>query len=170
MFDQFWVELQTHKKCRKPLLKRRDAAGFNETEVNGAFEPCQCRGERRRKLERSMSEGQLPACWKSSMIIPLFKKGSRLDPLNYRPISLTSVVCKTMARLVYNQPRSYLEVEPNSLPTSNQFSFRRGRSTMDQLLLAYNTASKNTDLGGVTDVILFDFSKAFDVVCHDVYG
>ena len=117
-------------------------------------------------FERSMSEGQLPACWKSSMIIPLFKKSSRFDPLNYRPISLTSVVCKTMERLVCNQLRSYLET--NSLLTSNQFGFRTGRSTMDQLLLAYNTVSKNTDLGGVTDVILFDFSKAFDVVCHDV--
>ena len=39
---------------------------------------------------------------------------------------------------------------------------------MDQLLLAYNTVSRNTDLGGVTDLILFDFSKAFDVVCHDL--
>ena len=39
---------------------------------------------------------------------------------------------------------------------------------MDQLLLAYNTVSINTDLGGVTDVILFDFSKTFDVVCHDL--
>ena len=39
---------------------------------------------------------------------------------------------------------------------------------MDQLLLTYNAVSKNTDLGGVTDVILFNFSKAFDVVRHDL--
>ena len=39
---------------------------------------------------------------------------------------------------------------------------------MDQLLLAHNTVSKHTNLGGVTDVILFDSSKAFDVVCHDL--
>ena len=39
---------------------------------------------------------------------------------------------------------------------------------MDQLLLVYDTVSKHTDKGGVTDVILFDFSKAFDIVCHNV--
>ena len=115
-------------------------------------------------FSRSLQEGRLPECWKSSLVIPIFKKGSRSDPLNYRPISLTSVVCKTMERLVCAQLRSYLE--DNSLLNSNQFGFRTGRGTIDQLLLAYNTVSINTDLGGITDVILFDFSKAFDVVCH----
>ena len=117
-------------------------------------------------FRRSLREGRLPSRWKSSLVIPIYKKGSRFDPLNYRPISLTSVVCKTMERLICTQLRSYLET--NSLLNPNQFGFRSGRSTIDQLLLVYNTVSKNTDLGGVTDVILFDFSKAFDVVCHDI--
>ena len=115
-------------------------------------------------FNRSLREGCLPSGWKQSLVIPIHKKGPRSNPLNYRPISLTSVVCKTMERIVCNQLRHYLE--SNSLLTSNQFGFRAGRSTMDQLLITYNTVSKNTDLGGVTDVILFDFSKAFDVVCH----
>ena len=117
-------------------------------------------------FKRSLTERRLPIGWKKSFVIPIFKKGPRSNPLNYRPISLTSVVCKTMERIVCSQLRHYLEC--NSLLSSEQFGFRAGRSTMDQLLLAYHFVSKNTDLGGVTDVILFDFSKAFDVVCHDV--
>ena len=73
---------------------------------------------------------------------------------------------QTMERLICTQLRSYLET--NSLLNPNQFGFRSGRNTIDQLLLVYNTVSKNTDLGGVTNVNLFDFSKAFDVVCHDI--
>ena len=114
----------------------------------------------------SLQEGYVPSFWKSSLVVPIFKKGHRYEPLNYRPISLTSVCCKTMERIVCSHLRSYLEC--NSLLTPHQFGFRTGRSTMDQLLLVYDAVSKNTDRGGVTDVILFDFSKAFDVVCHDI--
>ena len=39
---------------------------------------------------------------------------------------------------------------------------------MEQLLVVYNTVSRQTDLGGISDVVLFDFSKAFDVVCHEI--
>ena len=115
---------------------------------------------------RSLHEGRVPKNWKSSLVIPIFKKGARYNPLNYRPISLTSVCCKTMERIVCTHLRDYLET--NSLLTSHQFGFRAGRSTMDQLLLVYNTVSLHTDRGGISDVILFDFSKAFDVVSHDL--
>ena len=71
-----------------------------------------------------------------------------------------------MERIVCTHIRSYLE--DNSILTPHQFGFRSGRSTMDQLLLVYNSVSLQLDRGGVTDVILFDFSKAFDVVCHDL--
>ena len=56
---------------------------------------------------RSLREGRLHVGWKSSLVKPIFKKGSRSDPLNYRPISLTSVVCKTMERLICTQLRDY---------------------------------------------------------------
>ena len=47
-------------------------------------------------FRKSLSMGKLPEEWKKSTIIPIFKKGSRYTPLNYRPISLTSVCCKTL--------------------------------------------------------------------------
>ena len=114
----------------------------------------------------SLSESSLPREWKLSVVVPIFKKGSRHNPLNYRPISLTSVPCKCLERIIANQLYNYLEV--NSLLSPHQFGFRPGRSTMDQLLLVYDSISKWRDEGSVTDLILFDFSKAFDVVSHPI--
>ena len=115
---------------------------------------------------RCLSEGQLPTDWKSSTVLPIFKKGTRYDPLNYRPISLTSVCCKTFERLLCEHLTDYLE--SNMLLSPHQFGFRASRSTMDQLLMVYDNVSRNVDEGHIVDVILFDFSKAFDVVVHDV--
>ena len=117
-------------------------------------------------FHRSLSEGVVPFAWKSSIVVPIFKKGTRSDPLNYRPVSLTSVCCKTLERLISEHLTSFLE--DNALLDDNQFGFRSGRSTMEQLLLVYSEVSKIHDEGGIADVILFDYSKAFDVVCHDI--
>ena len=48
----------------------------------------------------SIEEGVVPLEWKEANIIPLFKKGSRSKSENYRPVSLTSVVCKLLERLI----------------------------------------------------------------------
>ena len=117
-------------------------------------------------FSRSLQEGCVPSEWRSSLVVPIYKKGPRYEPLNYRPISLTSVCCKTMERIICTHLRAYLE--SNFLLSSNQFGFRSGRSTSDQLLIVYNSISKQVDLGGLCSVILFDFCKAFDVVCHNI--
>ena len=108
----------------------------------------------------------IPREWTTSRIIPIFKKGSRSDPLNYRPISLTSVCCKTMERIVADRLVGYLE--ENGILSREQFGFRKGMSVEDQLLLTYNDISKWVDQGFVVDLVFFDFSKAFDVVNHAI--
>ena len=115
---------------------------------------------------QSLRECRLPTQWKFSVVIPIFKKGSRYDPLNYRPVSLTSVTAKCLERIIAGRLTSYLE--SNALLSNHQFGFRSGRSTMDQLLLVYNDVSKWVDEGSVVDLVLFDFSKAFDVVSHPI--
>ena len=115
---------------------------------------------------KSLDDGVVPSQWKFSEIVPLFKKGSRSDPLNYRPISLTSVCCKSLERIVASSLMSFLET--NLLLSPDQFGFRSGRSVEDQLLLVYNDISAWLDSGFSADVVLFDFSKAFDVVSHGV--
>ncbi len=119
-----------------------------------------------RILLASLSTGLLPQQWKLSEVIPIFKKGSRSAPLNYRPISLISVCCKTLERLVVDGLYNYFE--DNNILSNDQFGFRRGRTVDDQLLLTYDFVTGAVDGGSVVDVVLFDFSKAFDVVDHSL--
>ena len=53
-----------------------------------------------RVFNLSLKEGVVPFEWKDVNIIPLFKKGSRNKSENYRPVSLTSVICKLLERLI----------------------------------------------------------------------
>ena len=117
-------------------------------------------------FRKSLQCGKLPSQWKESLVTPLFKKGSRYVSLNYRPISLTSVCCKTLEREIACKLYEYLE--SNSLISENQFGFRKGRSVEDQLLLTYNSVSLWYDQGFLVDLVLFDFTKAFDVVPHSL--
>ena len=114
----------------------------------------------------SLQECKLPGSWKVSRVTPIFKKGSKYVPLNYRPVCLNSVPCKCLERLIAKKLSEYLE--ENNILSEHQFGFRAGRSTVDQMVLVYDSISKWYDEGYVTDLILFDFSKAFDVVSHMV--
>ena len=109
---------------------------------------------------------QLPSAWKMSMVIPIFKKCSRYTPLNYRPVCLTSVPCKCLERIIARSLYEYLE--DHAILSEHQFGFRAGRSTVDQMILVYNDISLWLDQGNAVDLILFDFSKAFDVVSHNI--
>ena len=53
-----------------------------------------------RIFSQSLRDHCLPLPWKTSNVIPIFKKGARYDPLNYRPISLTAVTCKCLERVL----------------------------------------------------------------------
>ena len=117
-------------------------------------------------FRKSLLDGVVPVDWKHSRIIPLFKKGSRHVALNYRPISLTSVCCKTLERVVADCLYEYLD--SCGLLSPSQFGFRQGRTVDDQLLLVYNDVSGWLDSWEAVDVVFFDFSKAFDTVSHGV--
>ena len=114
----------------------------------------------------SLCSGVLPDEWLSSLIVPIYKKSHRYDPLNYRPISLTSVPCKVLEKCIVKHITDYLDL--NNLISQSQFGFRSGRSATDQLVLTYNDISISIDQGKTVDLIFFDFSKAFDTVCHAI--
>ena len=86
-------------------------------------------------FNKSMRTGMLPSSWLESVVVPLFKAESRYDPMNYRPVSLTSVCCKTMERLVAADLMQYLEL--NGLLSDRQFGVCKSRSTEEQMLLVY---------------------------------
>ena len=114
----------------------------------------------------SLQTGVVPVQWLSSIVVPIYKKSSRFNPLNYRPISLTSVTCKVLERIIVQHVTQYLDA--NNIISEQQFGFRAGHSTVDQLILTYNDISLSADCGKSTDLILFDFSKAFDLVNHTI--
>ena len=114
----------------------------------------------------SLREGLLPLEWLSSQIVPIFKKGARTDPLNYRPVAMTSVPCKVLERIIVRRMKSYLE--DNNLISMHQFGFRSLHSTTDQLILAYEEVTRDVDEAKMVDMLFFDFSKAFDKVSHVV--
>ena len=114
----------------------------------------------------SLREGRLPSSWVKSIVVPIFKSSSRFNPLNYRPISLTSVTCKTLEKIITYNLKLYLDV--NSLISDHQFGFRSGYSTVDQLLITYNDITACIDNGQCVDIVFFDYAKAFDKVCYNV--
>ena len=99
-------------------------------------------------------------------MIPFFKTKSKYDPGNYRPVSLTSVYCMTMERVLVSELVSYLEL--NGLLFERQFGFHKSRSAEDQLLLVYSEVAGLVDDGLVVYMVMLDFSKALDVVSHVV--
>ena len=114
-------------------------------------------------FHRSLRTEELPKDWKYPIVIPISKSETRYNPLNYRSVSPTYVCCKTMERILADQITEYLE--PNLLLSNMQFGFRKICSTEDQLLLTYYCISK-LYVGEMVDLVLLDFSKTFDVVCH----
>ena len=58
-----------------------------------------------------------------AIVVPIFKKGSRSDPANYRPISLTSLLCKTLEHIINSHVMGHLEL--NNILSTNQFGFHQ---------------------------------------------
>ena len=112
----------------------------------------------------SMRTGTLPQEWKSANITAIFKKGSKRVAGNYRPVSLTSILCKLMETLVRNALVDYMQ--KNDLFTDKQFGFISGRSTVLQLIKVLDRWTEILDSGGSIDIIYCDFMKAFDKVPH----
>ena len=77
----------------------------------------------------SLDEGSLLVQWKMSLVIPIFKKGSWCDALNYRPVSLTSVPCKCLEKLISHELNSFLTDQTFSSMSSLGFVQRYRRST-----------------------------------------
>ena len=80
----------------------------------------------------SLEEGIVPSEWKEANIMSLFKKGSRNKPENYRPVSLTSVVCKLLETLIRDHMVEFLV--KHKLITTSQHGFLKARSCLTNLL------------------------------------
>ena len=112
----------------------------------------------------SLQEGIVPLEWKEANIIPLFKKGSRNNSVNYRPVSLTSVICKLLETLIRDHMMAFLV--KNKLINTSQHGFLKARSCLTNLLCFFEEITKLVDDGSPVDVIYLDFQKSFDKVPH----
>ena len=113
---------------------------------------------------RSLDEGQLPEDWKLAYVTPIFKKGSKSSVNNYRPVSLTSIVCKTLEKIVREEMIKHLI--NNNLISEHQHGFVPGRSCTTQLLEAMDQWTNILDDNGSIDIVYMDYMKAFDSVPH----
>ena len=106
----------------------------------------------------------VPNDFKTANITPIFKKGDKKSPNNYRPISLTSIVGKLFETIITNRIVAHLE--ERKLLKNSQHGFRRNRSCLTNLLEFFNTVISDVDEYKAYDVIYLDFQKAFDTVPH----
>ena len=115
-------------------------------------------------FEKTVNESKLPSAWKLQEIRPIFKKGNKNTPGNYRPVSLTSIVCKVFEG--YIRDALYKHMVDNDLLSINQYGFCKGRSCVTQLLSTLFDWFQSLDRGIPVDAVYLDFRKAFDTVPH----
>ena len=115
-------------------------------------------------FNKCYSTGCIPADWKLANIVPVHKKGSKAEVTNYRPISLTSIIMKTFERII----RDDLIRRCDHLIDSRQHGFMLEKSCTTQLVSFCDSLALSLNENIRTDVVYFDFQKAFDSVNHDI--
>ena len=95
-------------------------------------------------------------------MIPTFKSGNRNTATIYRPVSLTSQVCKVFEAIVRDQVVKFLE--DNKLIRNSQYGFRKGSLCSTNLLLFLDKVIRSTDEGHGVDIVFLNLAKAFDKV------
>ena len=117
-------------------------------------------------INKSFDEGKFPKMLKTARVVPIHKEGSKTDVANYRPISLLSSFSKIYEKLMHKRLLTFLD--HNEVLFENQYGFRPGRSCEHALLNAQNTILNSLNKNEVALLLLIDFSKAFDMVDHDI--
>lgn len=95
-------------------------------------------------------------------VVPIHKKGSREEAVNYRPVSLTSVGVKIIETLLKKRIIDHLIT--NNLLDRKQHGFTEGRSCQTNIIYFFDYVTEVLDEGGAVDIAYLDFCKAFDRV------
>ena len=111
-----------------------------------------------------METGQISLDWNHANVAPVYKKGDKHHPSNYRPISLTCISCKLLEHVMASNMMEYLE--SNNILCEMQHGFRSNRSRESQIISLGHQLAQNNDKNIQTDLIIMDFTKAFDKVPH----
>ena len=117
-------------------------------------------------FRKSLETGEIPPDWRLANVSPVYKKGDRHKAENYRPISLTCICCKLMEHIVTSHIMNH--ADKNNILYPLQHGFRSKRSCETQLIEFVDEITINMSSGKQTDVLIMDFSKAFDKVSHSL--
>lgn len=112
----------------------------------------------------SLHQCMLPSDWLTAKVVPVFKSGDKLDPANYRPISLISTCCKIFEHIVASHIIQHLESK--NFFVQYQHGFRKNVSTITQLVSVIHDFTSAVDNHLQIDAVFLDLSKAFDRVPH----
>ena len=114
----------------------------------------------------SITTESVPSGFKQARVLPVFKKGSKVDVGNYRPVSVLSVLSKLLERAVHVQLSEYLA--KRDLMYENQSGFRGSYSTDTCLVALTDYIKGEMGKGNLVGLVLIDLQKAFDTVDHGV--
>ena len=115
----------------------------------------------------SIRLSKFPDKCKIALLKPLFKKGSKLEAKNYRPISLLPLVSKIFEKVIHSQTQTYLD--KNDILYKFQSGFRQNHSTDTALSYLTNKIQSAFDKGFYAGMILIDLQKAFDTIDHEIF-
>jgi len=114
----------------------------------------------------SISSSRIPDDLKAAKITPIYKKNSKTEAGNYRPVSILSIISKVFEKAVYEQVDHYLS--DNKLLYEYQSGFRTSYSTDTCLIHLTDYIKQEQDKGNYTGMVLIDLQKAFDTVDHKI--
>ena len=115
-------------------------------------------------FNKSLETGKIPTDWKDANVVAIFKKGTKSVPGNYRPVSLTCVVCKLLESFIRDAIVDHMN--KFNIYSNCQHGFRKRRSCVTQLMQVMEDFTEFIENKSAFDVIYLDFQKAFDQVPH----
>jgi hypothetical protein len=118
-----------------------------------------------RLIDISINNGTLPADWEKAVLVPVYKGGDRTVVKNYRPVSLTSVICKQVEHVIAGYMRQVWE--NTDWLYEGQHGFSPGYSCESRIITVCQDISDSLDEATRLDAVIIEFSKAFDLVPHD---
>ena len=114
----------------------------------------------------SFKLGSFPRSCKIAKVKPLFKKGSKTNPQNYRPISLLPILSKIIERIIHDQTQEFLS--KNKILYRFQSGFQKNYSTNTCLGHLTDKITTRFEKGLFTGMILIDLQKVFDTIDHQI--
>ena len=112
---------------------------------------------------KSLDTGVVPDDWRRANVSPIFKSGNRGKAENYRPVSLTCVLCKVFEMVLRDALVQFLE--ERQLLVDSQHGFRKGRSCLSNLLIFLERVTRVIDEGDSVDVVFWTLLRR-STKCH----